>query len=203
MLEHILAFMATVDTTYIYLILFFFSFVENVFPPSPSDVVVIVGSSLIASTPLGYLPVLFITSVGSALGFVLMYFIGKLVGDKVVRSGKLKFITNEDMSKTDMWFDKYGYKLIVANRFLPGTRSVISFFAGVYELDILKTFILASISSFLWNSIIIYLGMELGNNISLIDSYLSTYSTIIAVLSFLIVLFFLFRFFSKKRAQKK
>ena len=202
MLEEILQYMGTVDAAWLYFILFFFSFIENVFPPSPSDVVVIIGSSLIASTALGYVPVLFITSLGSAAGFILMYYVGKFFGDKVVKSGKLKFLTDEDISKTDIWFTKYGYKLIAANRFLPGTRSVISFFSGMYELDLLKTFILASISAFLWNAIIIFLGMELGNNIDLIDYYLSTYSRVIITITVIVILVFIIRYFLRNRVKQ-
>ena len=120
MLEQILLYMSSVDILWLYVILFFFAFIENVFPPSPSDVVVIVGASLIASTTMGYLPVLFITSIGSALGFILMYYVGKLFGDKVVKSGKLKFITDEEMSKTDIWFSKYGYELYTGKPFPSG-----------------------------------------------------------------------------------
>jgi membrane protein DedA with SNARE-associated domain len=198
MLEDIIVYMGSVSPGWIYVVLFFFSFVENVFPPSPSDVVVVVGATLIASTSISYLPVLLITSIGSALGFTLMYYVGKLFGNKVLRSGRLKFISEEDISKTDIWFTKYGYKLILVNRFLPGTRSVISFFAGMYELELGKTFIFAAISAFVWNAIIIYAGMLLGNNIELIDYYLSTYSTIIIILTVIIILIFGLRFFIRR-----
>ena len=67
MLEDIILYMSSVDTVWLYAILFFFAFIENVFPPSPSDVVVVIGASLIASTTLGYLPVLIITSIGLSL----------------------------------------------------------------------------------------------------------------------------------------
>jgi membrane protein DedA with SNARE-associated domain len=147
------------------------------------------------------LPILFITSIGSALGFILMYYVGKLFGDKVLKSGKLKFLSQEEISKTDLWFTKYGYKLILANRFLPGTRSVISFFSGMYELDLLKTFILSSVSAFLWNAIIIYVGMTVGNNIEIIDKYLSTYSAIILSLTAVIVLIFAIRFILKRKSE--
>jgi len=201
MLEEILSYMSSVDISLLYLILFSFSFIENIFPPSPSDVVVVIGASLIASTTMGYVPVLFITSVGSALGFILMYYVGKLFGDKVLKSGKLKFLSQEDISKTDIWFTKYGYKLILANRFLPGTRSVISFFSGMYELDLTKTFLFSSISAFLWNAIIIYVGMTLGNNVDLIDYYLSTYSTIILSITAIVVIVFTIRLFIKRRNE--
>ncbi|GJQ61999.1 MAG: alkaline phosphatase [Melioribacteraceae bacterium] len=202
MLESILSYMAGLDPLWIYATLLFFSFIENVFPPSPSDVVVVIGASIIATTSLGFVPVLIITSVGSSAGFILMYLVGKFFGEKVLRSGRLKFITDEDLTKTDQWFAKYGYKLITANRFLPGTRSVISFFAGVHELNIFKTFLYASISAFLWNTIIIFVGMQLGNNVELIDYYLTTYSKIIVSLTIIVAIIFAVRYFLKKKAGK-
>lgn len=199
MLEQILEFMGSLDPTWIYFILFFFAFIENVFPPSPSDVVVVVGASLISKTTMGFVPVLVITSVGSALGFLLMYYVGKIAGEKVLKTGKLKFLNKEDIERTEGWFNKYGYKLIIANRFMPGTRSVISFFSGVYELDQMKTLIAASISAFLWNTGIVALGMVLGNNVQQIDYYLATYSKIIIAVTLIAVVIFLIRMFMKKR----
>ncbi len=199
MLESTLLYMSNLDPTLIYLILFFFAFIENVFPPSPSDVVVVVGASLIATTSMGFIPVLIITSVGSSLGFMLMYYVGKLFGEKIIRSGKLSFITNEGLSNTDIWFNKWGYKLILANRFMPGTRSVISFFTGVYELDALKTFTLSTISAFAWNLLIIYAGMLLGDNVETIDYYLATYSTIGVGISVVAILYFVIKYFIKRK----
>lgn len=198
MIEQILSYINTLDTTWIYLILFFFSFIENVFPPSPSDLVVVIGASLIATTSVSFIPILFITSIGSALGFILMYTVGYFFGERVVRSGKLKFISKDALSKTDHWFSNYGYWIILANRFLPGTRSVISFFSGVHELHVGKTFLFALISAFLWNTVIIYLGMQLGNNVDLIDHYLTTYSYIGYALTGIIILFFVIKFYLKK-----
>ena len=128
-----------------------------------------------------------------------MFYIGKYFGDHVVKIGKLKFISQEGLSKVDIWFSKYGYKLIVINRMLPGTRAVVSFFAGLYELDYLKTLSLAFISSLLWNSFIIELGVLLGNNIELIDYYLSTYSRIILLVTLLVAVIFIVKYFYKKK----
>jgi len=201
MLEEILAYISTVDTAWIYVILFFFAFIENVFPPSPSDVVVVVGASLIASTSMGFMPILLITSIGSSLGFILMYYIGFFFSEHILRTGKIKFISQEALSKTDIWFTKYGYKLILANRFMPGTRSVISFFSGVYELDVMKTFIFATLSACLWNTGIVFLGMQLGNNVVLIDYYLTTYSNIAVTVTLIVIAVFTVNYFLNKKKQ--
>ena len=199
MLEEILVYISTLETTWIYFILFFFSFIENVFPPSPSDVVVVIGASLIVSTSIGFIPVLFITSIGSALGFIVMYYVGYFLSEKVLRTGKLKFVSQDALHKTDDWFSRFGYWIILGNRFMPGTRSVISFFSGVHELHVFKTFLFALISAFLWNILIIYLGMTLGNNVELIDYYLTNYSNVGFGLTILVIIFFVIKYYLKKK----
>ena len=182
MLETIISYLHTVDLFWIYVILIIFSFTENIFPPSPSDVIVIIGASLIASTTMSFIPVVLLTSIASALGFMVMYLIGKYLGEHMVRTGRIKFISPEAIQKSDYWFSRYGYILIIANRFLPGTRAVISFFSGMTELQPVKTFFCAVLSALLWNSLIIYIGMKLGDNVELIDRYLSTYRNIILLI---------------------
>jgi membrane protein DedA with SNARE-associated domain len=201
MIESILNHLSDMSPFLIYLTLFLFSFVENVFPPSPSDLVVVIGGSLIATEAINFIPTLIFTTMGSVVGFMTLYYIGSLVDKKVIRAGKMKFISAEAVEKAEKWFNKWGYKVILANRFLPGTRSVISFFAGLSELKFWKTVILAAISALVWNTIIIYLGTIFGNNIELVDSYLSQYQTVVLILTGVIILFFVLRyfFFNKKK----
>ncbi|MDQ7817490.1 MAG: DedA family protein [Melioribacteraceae bacterium] len=201
MLQDIVTYISTLDPSLIYLVLFFFAFIENIFPPSPSDVVLVIGATLIANSPIGFVPILLLTGIGSASGFIVMYFIGEFLGDKLLRKGKLKFIKKESLEKADLWFNKYGYKLILINRFIPGTRAVISFFCGVHRLKPLPTFIYAAISSFIWNALLIWFGILLGKNISLIDHYLNTYSNIILAITAIVVVYFLIRFWKRKKSK--
>ncbi|MBM4171622.1 MAG: DedA family protein [Ignavibacteria bacterium] len=202
MLHDIISYIGTLDPTLIYVVLFISAFVENVFPPSPSDIILVIGATLVANTTVGFIPVLILTSAASGLGFIFMYFIGEYLGDKVIRSGKLKFIKKEELEKTDAWFLKYGYKLILINRFLPGTRAVISFFSGVHHLSRTKTFFMAFISSLLWNTLLILLGVFLGNNIDLIDKYLTTYSNIVLVIMILVIGFFIYKYYRNVKSKK-
>lgn len=203
MVEDILSYISQLDAGWIYVALFFFAYIENVFPPSPSDLVVVVGGSLIAAGPIYFIPTLIITSVGSVLGFMTLYYIGSQLDKKVIRSGKLKFISIEALEKAENWFTKYGYTIIAVNRFLPGTRSVISFFAGISELNIKKTVILALLSALLWNALIIYLGMIFGHNIDKVDRLLSQYQNFAIILTVVIVLFFTVKYFIDKRKKNK
>lgn len=188
---------------WIYVALFLFAYIENVFPPSPSDLVVVVGGSLVATDAIYFIPTLIITSIGSVLGFMTLYFIGTQVDRKLIGKGRLKFINREGLEKAEVWFHKYGYGIILANRFLPGTRAIISFFAGMSELRYQKTVLLATVSAFIWNAIIIYLGVLFGDNIAVVDEYLSTYSNIVIAVTGLIAIVLILRYFINKKKSKK
>ena len=204
MIEDILSHIGELTPFWIYASLFAFAYVENVFPPSPSDLVVLIGGSLVGTGTLSFIPTLIVTTVGSILGFMTLFFIGWMLDKKIIKSGKLKFISVEAVLKVETWFNKYGYWVIAINRFLPGTRSVVSFFAGMSRLDIKRTVILSTISAFLWNFLIIYLGMLFGENVEVVDKYLDTYSNIVIAVTIIIVLFFTARylFFMKKSEAK-
>ncbi len=203
MLESIISYLHMVDPFWIYLTLIFFSFIENIFPPLPSDVVVIVGASLIASTTMSFVPIVLLTAAASALGFMVMYLVGKYLGEHILRAGRIKFISPDTIRKNDRWFARYGYRLIIANRFLPGTRSVFSFFSGLTELQPVKTFLCAALSALLWNTLIIYIGMKLGDNVELIDRYLSTYRNIILLIMGVIAVIIIVRHLIIRRRKTR
>jgi membrane protein DedA with SNARE-associated domain len=202
MIEDILAKISALPAFWIYISLFFFSYIENVFPPSPSDLVVVIGGSLISTGAISFIPTLILTTIGSVLGFMTLYYIGSQLDQKVIRAGKVKYISVEALARAELWFNKYGYFIILINRFLPGTRSVISFFAGLSGLIVKKTIILAAVSAFIWNAIIISLGVFFGDNVSVVDKYLSTYSNIVLIVTAAAVVIFIIVYLIKKRNKK-
>jgi membrane protein DedA with SNARE-associated domain len=82
---------------------------------------------------------------------------------------------------------------------MPGTRAVISFFAGISNLEPKKTTLLCFISALIWNAIMLYLGFIFGNNVSKVDEYLTTYTNIVIAVTIIVVLFFILRLFFRKR----
>lgn len=204
MFESILNNISSLTPFWIYVTLFFFSFVENVFPPSPSDLVIVIGGTLVATGVIHFIPTLLLSTVGSVLGFMTLFYFGSTVDKRLVHSGKYKYIPIDAIEKVEQWFKKYGYWIILVNRFLPGTRSVISFFAGMSRLDVKRTVLLSTISSIFWNAIILYLGFLFGHNVGVVDKYLSTYSNIAIGVTAIIVLIFVIRYFiKKKKAQSE
>jgi len=199
MFENILNQISTFPPIWIYITILLFAFVENVFPPSPSDIVLVIGGTLVGAGDLSFIITLIFATLGSITGFMLMFYIGSTVDKKLIHSGRFKYIPVNSINVVETWFRKYGYFVIIANRFLPGTRAVISFFAGISNLDPKKTFSLCFISALVWNIIMLYLGFMFGNNVEAIDSYLTTYSNIVIVATIAIILLLVIRFMFRKR----
>ena len=203
MFEDILNNISSFTPFWVYVTLFFFAFVENVFPPSPSDLVVVIGGSLVSTGVISFIPTLLLTTIGSVVGFLILFYFGSTVDRKLVHSGKYKYIPVDAIEKVELWFKKYGYYVIIANRFMPGTRSVISFFAGMSSLNVKKTLLLAAISALVWNAIIIYLGYVFGNNVEVVDKYLSTYSNIVISITVVVVIILVVKFYLSRKKNKE
>ena len=176
------AFVHTLETlspTLIYCCLFAIAYIENVFPPSPSDVIVVFGGYLVGLGTIDFTAALILTTIGSITGFMTMYKVGDWFGEAIIEKKRFTFLPLESIHKVEEWFRKYGYWIIVANRFMSGTRAVVSFFAGLSKLRLVRTTILCGISAFVWNWLMLYAGALLGKNWNSIALYLSTYSQII------------------------
>jgi membrane protein DedA with SNARE-associated domain len=185
-LDSIITALNNTDPSYLYLALFGFAFLENLFPPTPSDLVIAFGGSLVGMGKLGFAGALIASTLGSTAGFIVMYYIGFALGKRLIDSGRLSFLPLNKIKTAERWFAKYGYGLVVANRFLSGTRAVISFFVGLSELPVAVTLPLCALSALLWNSLLIYGGSVFGRNWKQLDHFLDLYGIVIGIIILLI-----------------
>jgi membrane protein DedA with SNARE-associated domain len=202
-LEELILKLQTLDPLYIYLVVFSIAFIENVFPPSPSDLVIVFAGSLVGLGRASFVFALVWATLGSTAGFFVMYKIGAWFGDRILERGRIKFIPVEGVMKVEAWFSRYGYWIIIANRFLAGTRAVVSFFAGMSELKLLRTTILCFLSALAWNAILLASGYFLGNNWARIGFYLKAYSEVITGILIIAALIFLARYVYRKNSKVK
>ncbi len=187
------------DPVYLYFALFFFAFLENLFPPTPSDLIIAFGGSLAGMGKLSPVVAIVFSTVGSTVGFVVMYYVGFYLGKKLVDAGKPRILPLDKIKLAEKWFGKYGYGLVVANRFLSGTRAIISFFAGLSKLPISITLPLCALSALLWNGLLVYGGSVLGHNWKQLGQYLDIYGTVIALILLLVVLGAIAKYFLGRR----
>ena len=164
---------------------------------------VVFGGALAGMEKGHFLAAFIAGTLGGTMGFMVMYGIGKWFGRRILETGRIKFIKLGTLHKFEKWFVHYGFWLIVGNRFLSGTRAIVSFFAGVSELDFKKTTMLSFISSMMWYGILVYAGYSLGTHWEKIGDYLKSYSIAITVLVILLVLGAALRYFYHKMKKKK
>ena len=204
MLEFINNLFNQLDPLTAYIVLGISAFIENTLPPVPGDTVTVLGAYLISLGKLKFWGVYISTTVGSVLGFFFMYLLGVWFGRSILNSRLSKRVFNENqIEKTEVWFGKYGYWIIAVNRFLSGTRSVISLFTGFFHLKWYLVLVLAFFSAAVWNGLLISAGYIVGENWELIANILSQYNKIVIVLTLGILIYFIVRRLRAKTVQKK
>ena len=186
-----------------YFIIFSISFIENIFPPSPSDIIVVGCSAFVAMGKGSFLAALLAGTAGSTVGFVTMYLVGRWFGRRILETRKLSFINLETLHKLEHWFVRYSYWIVVVNRFLSGTRAVVSFFAGISELDFTMTTVLSCVSSLLWYGILVFAGYKVGQHWELVGEYLKAYDQIVTILTVVIIGALVTRYFYKRNKSKQ
>jgi membrane protein DedA with SNARE-associated domain len=182
-----------------YIVLGLASYFENIFPPAPGDAITVFGASLVGTGHLGFIGVFISSTFGSVLGFMTYYAIGYFYEKQILEKRNLKFLEPKSIQLAEKWFAKYGYNIVLANRFLSGIRSIISLFCGVSKLDFKKVLVYATISASVWNILLIIIGMQLGKNWQEIEYYLSNYAKIIFSIIGLAAIYFIYRMIKKKK----
>ncbi len=198
-MEWFFEFIRNTDPVWMYTGLFLGCYIENVFSPFPGDSVVVLGAYLVGTGSLRFEMVFLSTTFGSMLGFITIFAFGRFAAEKWIATGRLKIVNTRQYRITEKWFDKYGYWVIIANRFLSGIRSVISLFAGMSNLKTVKVLVYALVSTIIWHSILIFAGFKLGENWELVETYIKKYNIILFSVLGIAVLIFLIRRYLKKR----
>lgn len=193
-----------ISPTLAYLILGVSAFTENVLPPIPGDTVVVLGAYLVSIGQLNFWGVYVSTTIGSVVGFVTMYYIGRKFGRSFIyKKSRSKIFKEEDIQKVQVWFGKWGYWVIVANRFLSGTRSVISLFAGLFHLKSSLVILLSLASALIWNGLLLFAGMMVGKNWEIISDIIAQYNKVLIALTVIVIGYVFYRRFKKRKSEKE
>ena len=179
--------------------IFLIAYVENIFPPAPSDVLLVFAGTLIGIGTVGFAPSLLVATLGSTLGFMTAYGAGRYFEKEVIEGRLSRWLPVNTFSKVEALFRKYGYGVIIANRFLAGTRAIVSFFAGMSRMKFVPTTVLCALSAGVWNALLLWLGKSLGGNWREAGNYLATYSTFVTLVLVAIAVVFLVRWLLKRR----
>ncbi|WP_320666795.1 DedA family protein [Prochlorococcus sp. MIT 1307] len=168
-------------------------FLENLFPPIPSELIMPLGGFYVQQGQLHFLPVVFAGLIGTVVGAFPWYGIGRLVNEErleiwLKRNGRWIGISPEDLSRSRRWFNRYGIPLVFWGRLVPGIRTLISVPAGIELMPLVPFLIWTTAGSLIWTLLLTFAGLVLGesyNNVAILMGPLSKGIKIILLIGFI------------------
>lgn len=194
---------SSLNPTWTYVVIFVIAFGENIVPPIPGDMVIVFGGYVASTTGVDFFVIWGVATLGGALGFMALYLFGYSMGNAVYSPDRYKWIPKNKMVKARDWVLRWGYWVIIANRFLAGTRTVISLVVGIAQMDAWKTMVACAISAFVWTGLITYGGYAIGENWEQMAEYLRVYGVGILVVTLFAVGTAILIYFVRKNRKKE
>jgi membrane protein DedA with SNARE-associated domain len=168
----------------IYVFLVLLSAVENVFPPVPADVAVLVGAFLsrrgLTSAPLVGVSC-WLANTASSAG---MYFYARAHGRRFFGEGwPRRFMPPQTLLALEQAYARHGVYGIFLSRFLPGIRAAVTPFAGVVGISPLRALVPSAAASAVWYAFLVAAGAMLGLNLEAAKGLLSSANRVLGLLS--------------------
>lgn len=187
-----------------YAAIFLLITLENVFPPIPSEVILTFSGFLTTRTDLQWGLAILAATVGSILGAVILYVIGRQLPPERLSqwlahpwARRLGF-KPQDVDKAQQWFERYGTAAIFYGRCIPIVRSLVSLPAGMARTSWPRFLIYTAAGSFIWNSVLISLGQMLGQSWEQAAVWIETYSLVVVLLGLVVVLIVAWRWWRRR-----
>lgn len=149
---------------------------ESVFPPIPSEAVLPLTGFLVSQGRMNFVAALIAATIGSVVGALILYWFGYAWGEERIRQfvkryGRWMLLTEEDLDRSQAWFDHHGKVAVLVGRLAPLVRSLVSIPAGVTRMPLLTFTIYTTIGSALWNAVLIGAGWALGASWTHVQQY--------------------------------
>lgn len=165
-IQRLIALLSEIPPAVAYLLLGLGAAVENVFPPVPSDTVVVLGGVLADRGGLRPATVLAVAWVSNVLGALIIYGLARRFGPRFFREGwGRRLLRPHQFERVAQFYARHGLWAIFFSRFLPVLRVVIPTFAGFARLGFLRTAIPVAAASLLWYAVMLFLGIFLSRNL--------------------------------------
>jgi membrane protein DedA with SNARE-associated domain len=179
-------------------------FLENLFPPIPSELIMPLAGFTIGQGKMAFVPAVAAGVIGTMLGALPWYYVGHYLGEArlknwINRYGRWLGISAEEIDKTQRWFYRHGTKAVFFGRLVPGIRTLISVPAGFSKMRFAEFLIYSTLGTLAWTLLLTFAGYLLGENYELVEEYLGPVSKIVLGLLVLIGLVWLIQHRKKRR----
>lgn len=187
---------------YGYIGIFLLMALENMFPPIPSEVILLFSGFMTTYTELTVFGVLVTASTGSIVGAILLYGVGYVVRFErlemiVVKWESILRLSRNDLQRVNGWFEKYGYLAVFICRMIPLLRSLISIPAGMAKMHFSIFLLFTMLGTIIWNTVLIMIGVVLGISwrkiLHILEIYSMSVSLFIAICTVLLLYLYIKR----------
>ncbi len=166
----------------------------------PSEAVLATGGILASRHIFSFWGAFITGLVGSVFCAIVIYFMGYIGGRPFInRYGKYFFMKEEDLQKSDSWFNKYGLIGALVGRNIPIIRTLISLPIGIMRLSFIKFIIYTVIGSIPWTFVFVYVGYSLGKGWTIVNKYVNNLKIPIFILLLLLIVTY---FYNKIKIKK-
>jgi len=183
-----------------YLGVAFLMFLETVFPPIPSEVIMSLSGFEASKGTLTLWGVIASGTAGAMLGNTFWYLVARAYGYErfkklTQRHGRLLTIQPEEVDKAHRWFDRWGAAAVGIGRIIPTARSLISVPAGLLQMSLSRFIFYSLIGTATWTAVLAMAGYALGRAYADAEKYINPFATGVMVL---IIGIYVYRFVTYK-----
>jgi len=159
-------------------------FLENLFPPIPSELVMPLAGFLAARGEMDALLVVVIGTAGSVSGALPWYWLGRHVNKPRLlhlaeRHGHWLTVDTDEVEAAYRWFRHKGWRAVLFGRLMPGIRTLISIPAGMAGMRLSWFLALTTAGSLLWTGFLTGAGFLLENQYQRVHAYLDPLSWVV------------------------
>ena len=170
-----------------YVAIFATMFLENLFPPIPSEMIMPLGGFYVQQGKLALLPVVIAGLGGTVLGALPWYGLGRLINEErleqwLERHGRWIGISANDLKRSRIWFNRYGTALVFWGRLVPGVRTLISVPAGMELMPFTPFLLWTTGGSLIWVLILTLSGLALGSGYDNVELWLEPVAKAVKVI---------------------
>lgn len=180
-------------------------FLENIFPPIPSEIIMPLAGYQAANGDMSIWMVIIAGTIGSLFGIIPWYYLGLFFGEERIarladRYGRWMTMTANDVEQADRWFRRYGFWAVFLGRLIPTVRTLISIPAGLSRMPFATFILFSAIGTLIWTAGLAFAGYLLASQYELVDQYVGPVSNAVIVL---VVVIYLYRVITFKPSEKR
>ena len=165
----------------------FLMFLETVFPPIPSEVIMTVAGVGAAKGNIDIAGVIAAGTAGAMLGNYFWYLAARVIGiDRfrpfIQRWGRYLTLDWHEIEKAEKLFGTQGWAIVFFGRMLPTLRSLISIPAGLLQMRLSTFVIWSTIGTAGWTALLGLAGYAAGKTVDQVDAIVGPIATAVIVL---------------------